>query len=180
MSERHERLEVRERELHGRVCELIALNGKRDLQQALCAPDSIGAQDEVWPLVPGSVRRATSGRPEALHFAPGRHLVPEPSATLLDQLHVAAGQGGLILIDVAGKWRLLELTGPGASRALRRAIEIESVMSGRECAAVTLFDCPLVISRRVEGFDLWVHASYCESLREALLAHARSTSGAQP
>ena len=45
----------------------------------------------------------------------------------------------------------------------------------RECAAATLFDCPAVIARSHDGFDLWLQSSYAadflttaESFRTAL------------
>jgi hypothetical protein len=39
---------------------------------------------------------------------------------------------------------------------------------GRDCAALHLFDCPAVLSRRGGGFEVWVEASYAAAFREVL------------
>ena len=75
-------------------------------------------------------------------------------------LEAAAATGTGVLIDVTGKWSAFELSGPGAARLLAFTIDIDAVLAGRECAAVTLMDCPAIIARSGDGFRLWVQASY--------------------
>jgi sarcosine oxidase gamma subunit len=64
------------------------------------------------------------------------------------------------MIDASGKWECLALTGPGATRLLASAIAIDAVLAGRGCAALSLFDCPAIITREAENFVLWVQSSY--------------------
>ena len=64
------------------------------------------------------------------------------------------------MIDVSGKWEALSIAGPGATRLLACALDIEAVLQGRDCAAVTLFDCPAIVARAADGFAVWVQSSY--------------------
>jgi sarcosine oxidase gamma subunit len=64
------------------------------------------------------------------------------------------------VIDVSGKWDALSIEGPGAIRLLCCALDLEGVLKDRDCAAVTLFDCPAVLARVPDGFALWVQSSY--------------------
>jgi heterotetrameric sarcosine oxidase gamma subunit len=133
--------------------ELVALNG-----------DALPAVTQEWPSRPGAVRRS-SERAELLHFAPGRWLVPEPAASLREEL---ARIEGASLVDVEGQWHRMVLRGKDASRVLRAGVPVESMLEGRECAAATLFDCPVVIGRLEQGYEIWVAASYAESFRLAV------------
>jgi len=87
-------------------------------------------------------------------------LAPDPSAATEALLDAAAAQGVGVSIDVTGKWEHCVFAGPGAARLLACAIEAGAVLDKRECAAVTLFDCPAVIARSHLGFELWLQASY--------------------
>jgi len=120
-----------------------------------------------FPITPGSVLRAPLGRFALLHFAPGRWLAPEPAeeAALLDSA-VAAGTG--TQTGVGGKWQAITLTGAQAPRALAATIDLETVLSGRDCAAVRLFDCPGIVARTVEGFEVWALSSYATDLIQCL------------
>jgi sarcosine oxidase gamma subunit len=100
----------------------------------------------------------------ALNFAPRRWLLREATPELLDKI----ASGTAVLVDVSGKWQRIYLTGPQASPTLHRAIAVESVLAGRACAAVRIFDCPCVLARAKDGFDVWVEASYAEALRASL------------
>ncbi len=107
---------------------------------------------------PGSVRRTASGKAEMLHFAPDRWLVPEPSEALLESLR----SPDAMLFDVGGKWRVVPLADPAV---LKRAVDVEAVLANRECAALTLFDCPVILSGANE---VWVHASYFDAFSRAV------------
>jgi heterotetrameric sarcosine oxidase gamma subunit len=132
------------------------------------------------PASPGSVRRDASSRAMLLHFAPGRFLVPAPTPDIvrgLDALQVA-GVGAVF--DVDGKWQAFALTGPRAERVLSSAINLTEALGGRECAALQLYDCPAVLARRANAFEVWVEASYAIALRGLLgdsLLHAGRVSG---
>lgn len=154
MSARHETPDLQTMPVADeRSCELVALR-----------TPAASVFGEDWPIAPGAVRRAPSGAAELLHFAPGRWLMPEPDAALLLQVgsHVAAGIA--VLIDVEGKWRQLAFSGAAATRVLSAGVALESVLAARECAALTLFDCPVILARRPGSFELWVQSSYFPSL----------------
>jgi len=111
----------------------------------------------------------------ALHFAPGRWLLPEPSVALIRAFEASPAA---TLVDVDGKYRRILIGGGGAGPALRSTIALDSVLGGRrDCAAVTLFDCPTILARSVspgtEGYEVWVHASYLASFTAALDAARR-------
>jgi sarcosine oxidase gamma subunit len=95
-----------------------------------------------------------------LHFAPGRVLAPDPSAATEALLDVAAAEGLGTRIDVTGKWERYSVRGSGAARLLACALSLDAVLDQRDCAAVTIFDCPAIIAKRRDGFDLWVLSSY--------------------
>ena len=113
-----------------------------------------------WPITPGGVRHDTSGQPALLHFAPGRWLAPNPDPDLVALLDHAARDGAGTLIEATGKWEPLTISGSGAGRLLASTLEVASVLAGRGCAAVTLFDCPAIIASADQGFALWIQASY--------------------
>jgi heterotetrameric sarcosine oxidase gamma subunit len=113
-----------------------------------------------WPAAPGAVRHDAAGRPVLLHFAPARWLVPAPHPDIAALIDAATQAGAGAVVDVDGKWKAVELLGPGAARLLASTIDVEAVLGGRECAAVTLFDCPAVLARVPDGFGIWVRSSY--------------------
>jgi len=137
----------------GRALEFVAYAWP---PQGCVAPD--------WPLEPGAVRRDAQQQPALLHFAPCRWLAPAPGPELRRLLEGAASTGAGSLIDASGKWVPVDIAGPGAARLLACTIDIEAVLSKRDCAAVTLFDCPTVVARTAQGFRLWVQASYATHL----------------
>jgi heterotetrameric sarcosine oxidase gamma subunit len=122
----------------------------------------------LFPIAPGAVVRNGMGQCELLHFAPGRWLAPEPSAQLQSRLAAAAAAGAGVQIGVDGKWHALTIAGPGAEQALARTVALEAILAGRECAALTLFDCPSIIARSPATFDVWVQASYAADLMTSL------------
>ena len=140
-----------------------------------------GAASAELPASPGSVRRDTgigagtgidngsiTGRAVLLHFAPGRFLAPAPSPDTERHLLALQAAGVGAVFDVQGKWQAFALTAPGAERALSSTIDLTQALGGRDCAALHLFDCPAVLSRRGGGFEVWVEASYAVAFREVL------------
>lgn len=129
------------------------------------------AQSSCFELVdldgvaaPGTVRLAAGGRLEALHFAPGRWLLPDPSAELL----AAIAGPAATLVNVEGKWQRRSLRGNGALRLLAAGADVEAMLTGRDCAALSLFDCPAIVARGCGTVELWVHSSYARFLDEQL------------
>jgi sarcosine oxidase gamma subunit len=134
-----------------------------------------GAAAAELPASPGAVRRDTdvgsdssTGRAVLLHFAPGRFLAPAPTPDTQRRLLTLQAAGVGAVFDVQGKWQAFALTAPGAERALSSTIDLAQALGGRDCAALHLFDCPAVLSRRSGGFEVWVEASYAVAFREVL------------
>ena len=113
-----------------------------------------------WPAAPGAVRHDADGRPVLLHFAPARWLAPGPHPDITALIDAAVTAGAGASVEVEGKWTALELLGPGATRLLSSTVDVEPLLEARECAAVTLFDCPAVLARLPDGFAIWVRSSY--------------------
>jgi sarcosine oxidase gamma subunit len=123
-----------------------------------------------WPTNAGAVRHAPDGSPEVLHFAPSRWLLPNPTGDLLAG---AAEQSAAMLVDVEGKWQRRSLRGSGAMRLLAATADVEAMLTGRDCAALSLFDCPALVARGHGSIEVWVLSSYARFLDEQL-AHALS------
>jgi sarcosine oxidase gamma subunit len=111
-----------------------------------------------WPTAPGAVLRDPAGLPGLLHFAPGRWLVP--SSALDPNTLLAAAAGCCATVDVTGKWQAFVVTGDGASRLLASTLAVDAALEARDCAAVTLFDCPAILARAGDGYLVWVQSSY--------------------
>ena len=133
------------------------------------------------PASPGAVQRGTgigadtdidngsnTGRAVLLHFAPGRFLAPAPTPDTERRLLALQAAGVGAVFDVEGKWQAFALTAPRAERALASTIDLTQALDGRDCAALHLFDCPAILSRRGGGFELWIEASYAVALHEVL------------
>jgi len=118
----------------------------------------------AWPANAGEVLRDGPGRPTVLHFAPDRWLIPAPAPAVLQQVVALEHAGCGMLIDVEGKWHELRVAADDAQRLLARSIDVAAVLTDRECAAVVLFDCPAILARRDDAFNLWIAASYVQSL----------------
>ena len=121
-----------------------------------------------WPIAAGAVSRSPSGGAALLHFAPGRWLAPDPEAGLAARLDALVNAGAGLLADVTGKWQSITLPHAGAARVLAAGVALDAVLAERGCAALWLFDCPVVLARAGERFDLWVQSSYAPSLIAAL------------
>jgi hypothetical protein len=162
-------------------CTIDHLASDRVLEFAAFSWPQSGSTSADWPMNPGSVQRDSLDRAILLHFAPGRVLAPDPSAATEAVLDAATTQGAGTRIDATGKWAHYVIAGPDAARLLACTIELGSVLDKRECAAVTLFDCPAVIARTHTGFELWLQSSYgadflatAERFRAALQRHRHS------
>lgn len=123
-----------------------------------------------WPAAPGAVRHDADGRPVLLHFAPARWLVPAPHPDIAALLEAATEADAGVVVVVDGKWQAMELLGAGAARVLASTVDLEQALAGRECAALTLFDCPAVLARIPGGFAVWVRSSYAADFVAAVAA----------
>lgn len=130
------------------------------------APECLGSGADD----PGRVTRHDDGRVLAAHHAPRRWLLPDPGRGVIAALLNATGTG--VLSEVNGKWR--EVLLPGAASAtdpvhpVRASFACDLVLARRDCAALWLFDCPLVIARDARDLTLWLEASYEASFRASL------------
>jgi heterotetrameric sarcosine oxidase gamma subunit len=135
--------------------------------QTFAAPLARALADAL-PTRPGQATRENGGELRAIHVAPGRWLVPDPEPGLLALLESAVAEDSGMLTDISGKWRRLDVTGRDATRVLRAAVAVESVLANRDCGALLLFDCPAVLIRQDRGFSVWVICTCAEALEELL------------
>jgi hypothetical protein len=141
----------------------------------------VGFQSAVagLPAVPGQVRYADSGEPVLLHYAPGRWFAPAADDSLRLQLEAleAAGEGALF--DVTGKFRSWRLDGTEGRLWLAQQCEVAMVLAGRDCAALTLFDCPALLTKRQldghENFVVWLASSAAEALPGSVAECCKNT-----
>ena len=98
------------------------------------------------------------------HFAP-RYLLAINQEGITP---AAAETAGAIAVDATGKWCGYRLHGSRARDVLAAGTHANLVMNGRACAALSLFDCPVVLVRTAGADEVWVPASYAESLCHAL------------
>lgn len=123
-------------------------------------PQSDGGEKAGWPSGAGAVVRGPDDDAMLLHFAPGRVLAADPSAATEALFNAAVSQGAGTCIDVSGKWERYSVRGSGAARLLACTIGLDAVLEQRECCALALFDCPAIVARGRDGFELWVQSSY--------------------
>jgi sarcosine oxidase gamma subunit len=141
-------------------CQIDRLPGACALEFAAFAWPAPDLVEPAWPSAPGAVRYDARQRALLLHFAPGRWLAPDPSAEIRSLLNTAALAAVGVVVEVTGKHDALLVSGPGATRLLACAIAIEAVLNARDCAALTLFDCPAIVARAPEGYAVWLQSSY--------------------
>jgi heterotetrameric sarcosine oxidase gamma subunit len=144
--------------------------------QIFAAPLARALADAL-PTRPGQAIRNNAGEPRAMHVAPGLWLVPDPEPDLLALLQSAVAEAGGMLTDVSGKWRGLDVTGPGATSVLRAAVAVESVLADRDCGALILLDYPCILIRQAGGFSVWVVSTYADAFEELLAGNSGRNSG---
>ena len=149
-------------------CQIEHRPHRRLLEFAAFAWPGVEGESPHWPTDAGAVIRDDDDSVCLLQFAPGRVLAPDPSAATEAAVDAAASQGAGNRIDVTGKWEHYLVRGPGAARLLACTVELNAVLDQRDCAAVTLFDCPAIVARCRDGYELWVQSSYaCDFLATA-------------
>jgi len=120
------------------------------------------------PAAPGQVRFAANGAPALLHHAPGRWFAPAADDTLRLELEALAAAGTGVLFDVTGKFRSWPLEGPEGRAWLAQQCAVAMVLAGRDCAALTVFDCPVLVGKKQaegeEHFVVWLSSSYAIGL----------------
>ena len=104
------------------------------------------------------------GDTRLMYFAP-RFLLAINHAGSIPPIAAAAGA---LAVDVTGKWCGYRLHGSLSSDVLATGAQTGIVLAGRNCAALSLFDCPVVLLRSAGNSEVWVPASYAESLCNAL------------
>ena len=135
-------------------CQITIQGNVRDIEFVAYAELSAAAG---LPMAPGAVS-VVGATPTLLHVAPDRWFAPAASAQTRADLALLTDRGSVI--EVEGKWQRVDLQGPGATGVLSETIDIVAVLSGRDCAAVTLFDCPSWVARVAGGYIVWTRASH--------------------
>lgn len=149
-------------------CTLEGLPAARMVEFVLFDPFEGARGADTLPPPGGATRRA-NGHPAILHFAPGRYLLPDPSAELDAWMAAAVARGAGAAVEVEGKWAALELSGPDSARLLSSSLDVAAVLESRDCAAVVLFDCPAVLTATATGcYLVYVKASYVADFSAAI------------
>jgi sarcosine oxidase gamma subunit len=119
-------------------------------------------------MQPGAA--VVAGNSRLLHFAPGTWLaIDYAAAAVPSELPADA-----IPVEVTGKWICFKLAGALVPRVIAAGTQLKLVLDNRDCAALTLFDCPVVVLRATDAFELGIHSSYADCLRTALIAAANA------
>jgi sarcosine oxidase gamma subunit len=142
------------------------------IAQEQCRLEAINVTDCVEWHVTASFAKHGVNRGFALiendnrifHFAP-RYLL---AINHQGAAPAMAETAGAIAVDVTGKWCGYRLHGSRARDVLATGTHANLVLKGRGCAALSLFDCPVVLVRTAGADEVWVPASYAESLCHAL------------
>lgn len=117
------------------------------------------------PIEPGAVRRTDDGT--YLHFAPGRWLVADHEPGTVRALLDMTGNA-IECFDVTGKWCRVDLPSEDPQRVLATQIPVIRTLSGKQCAAVRLFDSPAIVAHDAEGFSIWTHRSYLQFVQTGI------------
>jgi sarcosine oxidase gamma subunit len=104
-----------------------------------------------WVALPGEVEAKPDGSLARLCFAPRRWLVPGAEPGMLARMAAASEAGAGTCIEVSGKWVPMLLSGADARLALSSSIDVAAVLA-----------------RSVEGYRLWVAASYADCFVAAI------------
>ena len=108
-----------------------------------------------------------------LYFAPGSWLVINGDPAVPP----SALPSGVIGVDVIGKWNGFLLDGSLVDSVLRTEVQLGIVLAKRQCAATSMFDCPVLIYRAGDRYELWVQASYSDHLQTQLAGTAHRLAG---
>jgi sarcosine oxidase gamma subunit len=125
--------------------------------------------DQGWPLAPGGAQ-FVAGEPRLLHFAPGRWFAPAATPEIQALFAAASARGDGTPLDVTGKWCGFDIAGTAAGRLLAFSLDVDAALAGRDCAAVTLLDCPAIIARPGANFIAWVQSSYARHFSDTARA----------
>jgi len=117
---------------------------------------------------PGSLHRPTP-QGAILFIAPGRWLVVGDALEAEAQAIARMQAADAAVIDVTAKWCRLHIAGTEAHGSLSRVLDLHQVLGKRDCASVTVLDCPAVLARCEGGYELWVTRSCVEWLCETLV-----------
>jgi len=117
----------------------------------------------LLPRTPGAAVWGVAGQTRSLHFAPNRWLLTEPMQEDISSIERAAGDS-LVIVDVSGKWHRVSVDVVAGQRILRRGIDLTPTLCERSCAQVDLFDCPVILVRKAQEYELWVLSSYLNAL----------------
>lgn len=114
-----------------------------------------------FPIMPGE----TASHDECLtcHYAPNRWLsisTNEAAHRSVDKLFTNSQMN---VTDITGFWTEFELNQASDLELLNAAAPIDLYLAGRNCGAMTLFDCPCILANINEQLSLFVKTSYAAS-----------------
>jgi hypothetical protein len=120
----------------------------------------------------GAVSRKPGEPVEWMHHAPNRWLLPNLQPPLRDLLLTAETRQCGVLTQVSGKWQCIRLLPPKTTHKLRHPLgagmPVELILEQRQCAAIVLFDCPVIVESDDGLLSVWVESSYLNSFLEML------------
>jgi hypothetical protein len=119
----------------------------------------------AWQGKPGRALRGPEGA-LALNIAPARWLLLSDH----DNWQEEAIAAGALLFDTTGQWVAMEID--RAHPAVLAAVDIDSCLVQRECAAVSLLDAPALIASTVaqDRLLICIPASYADSFANSIRA----------
>ena len=77
---------------------------------------------------------------------------------VLRQGPLSLSEADFAVTEVTGKWLEVHLTDP--PKVLANTVDIDELLTGRDCARTTLFDCPAIIQKLDGGYAIWIERSY--------------------
>lgn len=140
------------------------------IENATSAP--IPPEGDFLPTQPGGVVRR--GEQIVLHYGPDRWLCLDSDEDQIDELRMMARDSEIEITDVSGYWSKVEFRTRDAFMALHAAQPVALFLKERDCAVMSLFDCPAIAIDTKDIMMLLVRSSYAESFAE-VFEKARST-----
>ena len=133
------------------------------VENATSAP--IVPEGSFLPTNPGQIRRR--GNQVILHYGPDRWLCVDNSAEQVEELQSVAQRSKIEITDVSGYWARIEFNDHSSFSVLGATQPVEFFLKDRDCAVMSLFDCPAIAVDGDEITMLLVRSSYAESFVQA-------------
>lgn len=113
------------------------------------------------PSTPGKLVRR--GEQIILHYGPDRWLCLDNSEQQIEELQAMANGSSIEVTDVSGYWSKIEFEDRDRFSELKSSQPVELFLKDRDCAVMSLFDCPAIAVDGQEIMMLLVRSSYADS-----------------